>query len=161
MLRICLERLVPTRKDAPVSIRLPKIDGIEDAGEAMQRVLRAVSISELTPDEGSKLIALIEKNLGTVELAALEETLEKLPRRLGPGGRFVIISYHSLEDRLVKRFVDRERRDCLCPTELPACVCGHRAVLKPLTRGAVKASTAELESNPRSRSARLRAAERI
>lgn len=95
------------------------------------------------------------------ELAALEETLEKLPRRLGPGGRFVIISYHSLEDRLVKRFVDRERRDCLCPPELPACVCGHRAVLKPLTRGAVKASTAELESNPRSRSARLRAAERI
>lgn len=93
------------------------------------------------------------------ELEALEEVLQQLPRVLRPGGRFVIISYHSLEDRLVKRFIDREKKDCLCPPELPVCVCGHKALLRSLTRGAVKASAREEKDNPRSRSARLRAAE--
>jgi 16S rRNA (cytosine1402-N4)-methyltransferase len=95
------------------------------------------------------------------ELGALEEALAKLPAVLGSGGRFVIISYHSLEDRLVKRFIDKEKKDCLCPPELPVCRCGHRRKLKSLTRGAVKAQAAEEEANPRSRSARLRAAEII
>jgi 16S rRNA (cytosine1402-N4)-methyltransferase len=92
------------------------------------------------------------------ELDALGEILAKLPDLLRPGGRFVIISYHSLEDRMVKRFIDRERRDCLCPPEIPACVCGHRAILEPMTRRPVKPSAAEQEANPRARSARLRAA---
>jgi 16S rRNA (cytosine1402-N4)-methyltransferase len=70
----------------------------------------------------------------------------------------VVISYHSLEDRLVKRFIDREKRDCLCPPEVPACVCGHTKVLKPLTRKAVRASAREEGVNTRARSARLRAA---
>lgn len=93
------------------------------------------------------------------ELPALEETLAKLPEVLGSGGRFVVISYHSLEDRRVKQFIDREKRDCLCPADLPACVCGHEKILRPLTRKAVKASDEEQAINPRSRSARLRAAE--
>ncbi len=92
------------------------------------------------------------------ELPALEEALAKLPLVLKPGGIFVIISYHSLEDRLVKRFIDREKRDCLCPAEIPICVCGHKKLLKPLTRKVVMASKAEERSNPRARSARLRAA---
>lgn len=95
------------------------------------------------------------------ELEALAKVLEKLPKILKPGGVFVVISYHSLEDRMVKQFIDREKRDCLCPTELPACVCGHRRSLKPLTRRAVVASKAEERRNVRSRSARLRAAEII
>ena len=92
------------------------------------------------------------------ELEALPEALAQLPRVIKPGGSFVVISYHSLEDRLVKRFIDTEKRDCICPPELPACGCDHHAILKPLTRKAVKASKAEETRNPRSRSARLRAA---
>ena len=95
------------------------------------------------------------------ELDALAEVLAKLPGLLLPGGVFVVISYHSLEDRLVKRFIDREKRDCLCPPEILSCVCGHRQVLKPLTRKAVTASQEEERKNSRARSARLRAAEII
>lgn len=95
------------------------------------------------------------------ELEALAETLAKLHRVLKPGGCFVIISYHSLEDRLVKQFIDREKRDCLCPPELLGCACDHKKILEPLTRRAVKASPREEEENPRSRSARLRAARMV
>ena len=92
------------------------------------------------------------------ELEARSEVLAKVPGLLRPGGVFVVISYHSLEDRLVKQFIAREKRDCICPPELPACVCGHRKVLKALTRKAVRASSEEEETNIRARSARLRAA---
>ncbi len=95
------------------------------------------------------------------EMDALAAALEQIPSLLAPGGVMVVISYHSLEDRQVKRFIDRERRDCLCPPELPTCRCGHRRTLDPLTRKAVKAGPAEEAANPRSRSARLRAARRV
>ena len=95
------------------------------------------------------------------ELSALEEVLAQLPGLLRPGGTAVVISYHSGEDRLVKRFFRTESTDCLCPPELPTCVCGHRRTLKVLTRRAVTASPQEAESNPRARSARLRAARRV
>ncbi len=92
------------------------------------------------------------------EMEALAEALEQLTRIIRPGGSFVVISYHSLEDRQVKRFIDREKKDCLCPPELPICACGHKQLLKPLTRRAVQAGEGEEAANPRSRSARLRAA---
>jgi 16S rRNA (cytosine1402-N4)-methyltransferase len=95
------------------------------------------------------------------ELGALAGVLASLDRVLRPGGRLVVISYHSLEDRLVKRFIDRERRDCVCSPDTPVCVCQHRAWLRPLTRKAVIASAEEQYDNARSRSARLRAAEII
>ena len=77
------------------------------------------------------------------------------------GGRIVVISFHSLEDRLVKQYLRREATDCLCPPELPVCRCRHSASLRDLTRRAVRPSEAEIARNPRSRSAVLRAAERI
>ncbi|MBI5948044.1 MAG: 16S rRNA (cytosine(1402)-N(4))-methyltransferase RsmH [Chloroflexi bacterium] len=77
------------------------------------------------------------------------------------GGRMVVISFHSLEDRIVKTYMRRESTNCICPPELPVCRCGHVATLRLLTRRAVRPSPAEVAANPRSRSAVLRAAERV
>lgn len=95
------------------------------------------------------------------ELSALRDALGQARDVLGVGGRLVVISFHSLEDRIVKQFLQRESRDCICPPETLACVCGHRAGLRVLTRRVVTPSPQEVAANPRSRSARLRAAERI
>jgi len=95
------------------------------------------------------------------ELDSLAAALPQAHGLLGFGSRLVVLSYHSLEDRIVKEFIRNESRDCICPPGLPACRCGHRATLRPITRGALKPSLAEVAENPRARSARLRAAERI
>jgi 16S rRNA (cytosine1402-N4)-methyltransferase len=93
------------------------------------------------------------------ELGALESVLAQVPHAVIPGGRVVVIAYHSLEDRIVKRWLARERRDCLCPPEVPVCRCGHHATVRVLTRRPVTAGPDEVARNPRARSARLRAAE--
>lgn len=95
------------------------------------------------------------------ELTALAAVLAAAVPAVAPGGRVVVIAYHSLEDRLVKQWLDRESRDCLCPPRAPACRCGHRAVLRILTRRPVRPGAAEVRDNPRARSARLRAAEML
>ena len=95
------------------------------------------------------------------ELANLEHGLAAAMRVLRPGGRIVVISFHSLEDRIVKQFFARESRDCICPPHLPTCVCGHRAGLRVVTRRPLRAASAEVDRNPRARSAALRVAERL
>jgi 16S rRNA (cytosine1402-N4)-methyltransferase len=95
------------------------------------------------------------------ELGALREALAAAVELLRPGGRLVVLSYHSLEDRIVKRFFQSERRGCICPPELPVCVCGRDPRLRLVTRRSVTPSQAEIATNPRARSARLRAAERL
>jgi 16S rRNA (cytosine1402-N4)-methyltransferase len=95
------------------------------------------------------------------ELSRLEVALVQAHGLLGFGSRLVVISYHSLEDRIVKHFLQQEARDCLCPPGAPVCVCGHRATLRLVARGVVRPSAAEVAANPRSRSARLRVAERL
>jgi 16S rRNA (cytosine1402-N4)-methyltransferase len=95
------------------------------------------------------------------ELEALEAGLHAAVELLRPGGRLVVLSYHSLEDRIVKRFFLAERRGCVCPPEVPVCVCGRNPRLRLVTRRSVTPSTAEIVTNPRARSARLRAAERL
>ena len=89
--------------------------------------------------------------------AGLNETIDVL----ASGGRLAVISYHSLEDRIVKDFIRREVSSCICPPGAPACVCGHSPTLTPITRKVVRPSPVETQANPRSRSARLRVAERI
>lgn len=95
------------------------------------------------------------------ELAVLEAALPQAVEILAPGGRLAVISFHSLEDRLVKRFLRRESRDCVCPPEAPACICDHRATLRLVTRKPIRPTAEEAAANPRSRSARLRVAERM
>jgi 16S rRNA (cytosine1402-N4)-methyltransferase len=95
------------------------------------------------------------------ELSSLSAVLPQAHGLLGFGARIAVLSYHSLEDRIVKEFFRRESRDCICPPGLPECRCGHKATLRQVTRGAVTPSAGEVAANPRARSAKLRAAERI
>jgi len=95
------------------------------------------------------------------ELEALEAGLTAALDLLRPGGRLVVLSYHSLEDRIVKRFLAAERRGCVCPPEIPVCVCGRNPRLRLLTRPSLTPTAEEIAANPRARSARLRAAERL
>lgn len=94
------------------------------------------------------------------ELGSLEAALPAAVALLRPGGRLAVISFHSLEDRIVKHYFQREAKGCLCPPELPACVCGHEATLRILTRHPIEAGAEEVARNPRARSAKLRVAER-
>jgi len=95
------------------------------------------------------------------ELEALAQALEQVPAALADDGVVVIIAYHSLEDRLVKQWVARESRDCICPPDAPACGCRHRRTVKSLTGRPLGPEPEELARNPRARSARLRAARRL
>ncbi len=103
------------------------------------------------------------------ELGVLERTLPDLVALLAPGGRLAIITFHSLEDRIVKQFVQRETRDCICDLSprlmrtagATACQCGHHATLRAVTRKPIQPSEAEIKLNTRSRSAKLRIAERL
>ena len=95
------------------------------------------------------------------ELLSLEAALPQAYGLLGDFGRLVVLAYHSLEDRIVKEFIRRESRDCVCPPRQPACTCDHKAGLKLVSRRAIKPSAEEVAANPRSRSARLRVAERL
>ena len=95
------------------------------------------------------------------ELTALEAALTGTLDVLAPGGRLAVIAFHSLEDRIVKRFIERESAQCVCPPEVPVCVCGHRPRLQKITRRPVRPDAAEMDANPRSRSAVLRVAERL
>jgi 16S rRNA (cytosine1402-N4)-methyltransferase len=92
------------------------------------------------------------------ELEALESALPAALETLRPGGRIAVISFHSLEDRIVKRFFRREEHGCTCPPEFPVCVCGREPSLRVLTKKAIKPTADEVALNPRAGSARLRAA---
>ncbi|MBI4216345.1 MAG: 16S rRNA (cytosine(1402)-N(4))-methyltransferase RsmH [Chloroflexi bacterium] len=95
------------------------------------------------------------------ELDSLKEALPQAVALLAPGGRLVTIAYHSLEDRIIKEFLRQESRDCICPPGVIPCRCGHKATLALISKKVIKPSLAEALSNPRSRSARLRVAQRL
>ena len=94
------------------------------------------------------------------ELEALERALPAAVGMLRPGGRIAVISFHSLEDRIVKRFFAAQARGCVCPPDFPVCVCGREPSLRLVTRKAVRPSPQEIAGNPRSASARLRVAQK-
>jgi len=122
------------------------------------------SIPKTSPINTTKSIARVFQAFRIAvnrELDSLKKALEDSIGLLAPKGRIVVISYHSLEDRIVKDIFKRESVDCICPPKLPACVCDHRKKLNILTKKPVTPGDAELQENPRSRSAKLRAAEHI
>lgn len=95
------------------------------------------------------------------ELKRLETALKQVAAVLCLGGRLVVISFHSLEDRLVKSFMRLESTDCICPPRTPVCQCGHKATYRLITKRVITPSPDEVLANPRSRSARMRVVERV
>jgi 16S rRNA (cytosine1402-N4)-methyltransferase len=95
------------------------------------------------------------------ELQAVETFLPQAIAALTPGGRLAVISFHSLEDRIVKQYFRQESRDCICPPQQPICTCSHRATLKEVNRRPIMAGEEETKENPRARSARLRVVEKL
>lgn len=95
------------------------------------------------------------------ELVNLEKVLPVAIDLLSPDGSLAVVSFHSLEDRIVKHFFRQESKDCLCPKEFPICKCGHRAKIKIITKKPVVAGRDEVKSNPRSRSAKMRVAKKL
>ena len=94
------------------------------------------------------------------ELAAVREMMDTAPDKLRVGGRLCVISFHSLEDRIVKTGIARREHGCTCPRDFPVCVCGGKAKAKLITRKPIEANSQELEENRRSRSAHLRVLEK-
>lgn len=95
------------------------------------------------------------------ELTAVERVMGDAISRLAPGGRLAVITFHSLEDRIVKNAMQEAAKGCTCPPEFPVCVCGRTPQVKLLTRKPVVAGQEELEENPRARSAKLRVCEKL
>jgi 16S rRNA (cytosine1402-N4)-methyltransferase len=122
------------------------------------------SIPKISPINTTKSIARVFQAFRIAvnrELDSLKKALEDSIGLLAPKGRIVVISYHSLEDRIVKDIFKRESVDCICPPKLPACVCKHKKKLNIITKKPIIPTNNEIELNPRARSAKLRAAERI
>jgi 16S rRNA (cytosine1402-N4)-methyltransferase len=127
--------------------------------------LREVVLTVARPPHETKSLARVFQALRIAvnrELEELESVLPQARDLLRPGGRLAVIAYHSLEDRIVKRFFQTEAKGrCTCPPALPVCVCGARATLALVNRKPILPAAPEVEANPRARSARLRVAEKV
>ncbi len=132
--------------------------------QVVSRVVRAASRSKDRQQHGIHPATRTFQALRIAvnrELDALEAVLPQCIKTLTTGGRLAVIAFHSLEDRIVKQFFRRESRDCICPPRQPVCTCGHKASLKEISRRPITPQSAEIEQNPRARSARLRVAEKL
>jgi len=143
--------IINRRKQAPIETTMELVGIIQTSVPARYR-------REKHPARKTFQALRIEVN---GELDALLEVLPQAVARLHPGGRLCVITFHSLEDRIVKKFMQEKARDCICPPGLPICICNHPAELEILSRKPITANAEECEVNPRSRSAKLRAARKI
>ena len=145
-------RIVEARETAPIETTLQLADIVASAMPPAERR------KNKNPSRRTFQALRIAVNH---ELDALEEGLDTIFAHLAPGGRLCVITFHSLEDRLVKNKFRRWSTACTCPPEFPVCVCGGKAKAKLITRKPIEANTQELEENRRSRSAHLRVLEKI
>jgi len=125
----------------------------------LAKVIRRYAVTPKDIDAATKTFQAIRIEVNE-ELEQLKQALPILVSILAPEGRLAVISFHSLEDRIVKEFFNTESRDCICPPKQPICTCGHHASLSVLTAKPIVAGSTELAINPRARSAKLRAAEK-
>lgn len=158
-----LERIIREYGEEPRSKAVAKaiiaarpITTTAKLAEVVRKV--AARVGDIDPATRTFQALRIEVNS---ELEELAKALPVLIKLLAPGGRIAVISFHSLEDRIVKQFFDTESRDCICPPKQPVCTCGHVASVLKITSKPVTAGSDEIAINPRARSAKLRAAEKI
>jgi 16S rRNA (cytosine1402-N4)-methyltransferase len=144
--------IVRRREQAPIDTTLALVDLIRSA--MPQKALR----EKQHPAKRSFQAIRIAVN---DELGAVDAVMRRAIDRLNPGGRLAVITFHSLEDRIVKNAMAEAVRGCTCPPEFPVCVCGKKPSLKLISRKPIVAGDAELEMNPRARSAKLRVGEKL
>jgi 16S rRNA (cytosine1402-N4)-methyltransferase len=148
-----------SRQIAQAIVRRRRESPFERTGELVEVVRSAIPAPRRFGDgHPAKRVFQALRIAVNDELGALERALPEAVAMLRPGGRLAVVSFHSLEDRIVKRFLAAEARGCVCPPELPVCACGREPRLRLLTKKAVRPSPAEVAENVRSASARLRAA---
>jgi 16S rRNA (cytosine1402-N4)-methyltransferase len=136
-----------------------KFEGTEDLADVVKGAVPAAA-RRSGPHPARRTFQAVRIEVNN-EIENLERSLPEALQVLKPGGRVAAISYHSLEDRVVKRFFASEARGCRCPRDLPVCVCGRKASVRVLTRKAIRPSDEEKRRNPRSDSARLRVAAKL
>ena len=140
------------REKAPVETTLELVDSIRSAMPA-----QALREKQHPAKRSFQAIRIAVND----ELGAVSRMMQAAVGRLNPGGRLAVISFHSLEDRIVKSEMQQAARGCTCPPEFPVCVCGKKPLVKLVTRKPIVSGPAELEENPRARSAKLRVAEKL
>ena len=140
------------REKAPVETTLELVDIIRSAMPA-----QALREKQHPAKRSFQAIRIAVKD----ELGAVSRMMQAAVGRLNPGGRLAVITFHSLEDRIVKSEMQQAARGCTCPPEFPVCVCGKKPLVKLVTRKPIVSGPAELEENPRARSAKLRVAEKL
>jgi len=145
-----------SRRIAQAIVRARPVNGTRELAEVIEKVLgRRGPHHPATQTFQALRIAVND------ELGAIQSVLPEAVRALKAGGRLAVITFHSLEDRLVKEYFRLESRDCICPPRQPVCTCGHKASLREVTRRPVRPDVEEIHRNPRARSAKLRVAERL
>ena len=145
-------KIVRVREDKPIETTLELVDVIRSAMPA------AALREKQHPAKRSFQAIRIAVN---DELGAVEDMIRTVPDKLNVGGRLCVISFHSLEDRLIKNGIASRENGCTCPREAPVCVCGFKQTLKSVSRKPIVSGAEELAANPRARSAKLRVAERV
>ena len=150
------ERYSKTIAKAIVDYR--KMHEINTTLQLRDIVMKSVNTNEARPEKRVFQALRIEVNR---ELEVLENTLEKIVNRLNKGGRLCVITFHSLEDRIVKNKFKEMSKKCICPPEFPVCVCNHEKKVKIITKKPILPSKNELKENRRSHSAKLRVCERV
>lgn len=148
--RFIAERIIFFRKKKPIKTTFELVKIIEEV-----KRYRPLSIHPATKVFQALRIAVNR------ELETLTEALPTLIKILPPGGRLAVISFHSLEDRIVKRFFHEENKDCLCSQKIPICVCHHQRSIKLINKKIITPTLEEIKNKPRSRSAKMRVVERL